>query len=282
MTFWHPDKLASLVAGLGGAQLVYSDQRLVTADGGLISETYWSSRRNNHTNFASLLIANTVTGAASLFRRGVLERALPFPEVPGEQYHDHWLALVAMAIGDHRLRRPAALRLRPARGCRPRPRCGQCRADEPGLAAARPQALARDPGRLGFRLLRRLPAPEGTGPDRARALRQRYGSDRRRTLERFIRSDRTVIGRSALARPAPAAPADRPQRDARRRAGAGPRHPLPPPCRRQAPVARFGDPDREAGCGELRPKTKSRRRCARRSRRSSRWFRRPSPGGSTC
>ena len=71
-----------------------------TADGEVIADTYWSGRRNNHTNFASMLIANTVTGAASLFRREMLDYALPFPEAPGEQYHDHWLALVAMSIGD--------------------------------------------------------------------------------------------------------------------------------------------------------------------------------------
>ena len=47
-----------------------------------------------------MLIANTVTGAASLMRREVAEGALPFPEVPGEQYHDHWLGLVAMSLGE--------------------------------------------------------------------------------------------------------------------------------------------------------------------------------------
>ena len=82
------------------AKLVYSDQRLVDTDGRVLAETYWTSRRNNHTNLLSLLIANTVTGAASLMRREVVERALPFPEVPGEQYHDHWLGLVAMTLGD--------------------------------------------------------------------------------------------------------------------------------------------------------------------------------------
>jgi len=48
-----------------------------------------------------MLITNNVTGAASLFRRELLETALPFP--PGgtgqELYHDHWLALCAMATG---------------------------------------------------------------------------------------------------------------------------------------------------------------------------------------
>lgn len=96
---WYPEKLATLRLGLGDAQLVYSDQRLVDRDGRVLADTYWSSRRNNYTNLVSLLVANTVTGAASLCRREVIDRALPFPETPGEQYHDHWLALVAMASG---------------------------------------------------------------------------------------------------------------------------------------------------------------------------------------
>ena len=65
----------------------------------LLSNTYWSRRRNNHTNLASLLVANTVTGAASLFRRELLELVLPFPPRHGSPYHDHWLALVALASG---------------------------------------------------------------------------------------------------------------------------------------------------------------------------------------
>jgi hypothetical protein len=46
-----------------------------------------------------MLIANTITGAASLFRREVADLMLPFPEPPGLQFHDHWLALVALATG---------------------------------------------------------------------------------------------------------------------------------------------------------------------------------------
>ncbi len=96
---WYPEKLAELENSLGRKQLAYSDQRLVTESGEVIAETYWSGRRNNHTNYASMLIANTVTGAASLFRREMLDFALPFPEAPGEMFHDHWLALVAMSTG---------------------------------------------------------------------------------------------------------------------------------------------------------------------------------------
>ncbi|MCW3067060.1 MAG: methyltransferase protein, partial [Solirubrobacterales bacterium] len=97
---WYPEKLATLRGALGGAQLVYCDQRLVDADGRVLRETMWKGRRNNHTSLASLLVANSITGAATLFRRDVMELALPFPDTPGLQFHDHWLGLVALAAGD--------------------------------------------------------------------------------------------------------------------------------------------------------------------------------------
>jgi glycosyltransferase involved in cell wall biosynthesis len=96
---WHPDKLATLAQAIEGAQLAYSDARVVRPDGTVISETLWRKRRNNFTNLASMLLANTVTGAASLFRRELLNLVLPFPEAPGTPYHDHWTALVALTSG---------------------------------------------------------------------------------------------------------------------------------------------------------------------------------------
>lgn len=96
---WDPDKLEVLLARIGDAKLVYSDQRVVDVGGALQADTYWTARRNNYTSLASLLIANTITGAASLFRRELLDFALPFPRPPGAQYHDQWLGLVALATG---------------------------------------------------------------------------------------------------------------------------------------------------------------------------------------
>jgi glycosyltransferase involved in cell wall biosynthesis len=104
---WHPEKLATLRAGIGSAALVYSDQRLTDPAGQVLRDTMWVGRSNNHTNMASMLFANTVTGAAMLIRRDVVERALPFPDCPGMQFHDHWLALVALASGRlHYIDRP--------------------------------------------------------------------------------------------------------------------------------------------------------------------------------
>ncbi len=96
---WHPDKLATLRAAIGDALLAYSDMRLVEADGRVLRETMWRRRSNNHVDLVSMLVANTITGAATLFRRELLELALPFPDTPGFQFHDHWLAVMALAAG---------------------------------------------------------------------------------------------------------------------------------------------------------------------------------------
>lgn len=97
---WHPDKLATLLSALDeGAELAYSDVRVVDAAGDARSETFWVTRRNNFTSLPSLLAANTVMGAASLFRASLLARILPFPERLGGAYHDHWIALNALSAG---------------------------------------------------------------------------------------------------------------------------------------------------------------------------------------
>jgi glycosyltransferase involved in cell wall biosynthesis len=97
---WYPEKLETLLDRLEpDAGLAYADMRIVTPEGAVISDTYWSHRPNNHRNFASLLITNTITGAASLFRRELLQRALPFPPEVGKPFHDHWIAQIALAMG---------------------------------------------------------------------------------------------------------------------------------------------------------------------------------------
>jgi hypothetical protein len=99
---WDPDKLETLVREVGDARLVYSDQRIISADGELIAGTYWERRANNHSKMLSLLVANCVTGAASLFPRELLADALPLPPAQFTHYHDHWLAVTALALGDIR------------------------------------------------------------------------------------------------------------------------------------------------------------------------------------
>ncbi len=97
---WLPEKLDTLLRAIGSAELVYSDARVIDRDGALISNSYWVKRRNNHSDLLSLLVANSVTGAASLFRADLLEHALPFPPAQFAHFHDHWLGLVALCLGE--------------------------------------------------------------------------------------------------------------------------------------------------------------------------------------
>jgi glycosyltransferase involved in cell wall biosynthesis len=98
---WHPNKLEGLLERIDDdIELVYSDARVIRPSGELMHSSYWTERRNNHTNFTSLLLANSVTGASSLFRRDLLDDALPFPQRLARPFHDHWLAIVALARGE--------------------------------------------------------------------------------------------------------------------------------------------------------------------------------------
>ncbi len=101
---WYPDKLERLAATLAAApqaRLAFSDMRVTDGAGKVLSDTYWYLRRERHDDIASLIVANVVTGAASLLRRDLLDDALPFPPASPEHavYHDHWLALCALGSG---------------------------------------------------------------------------------------------------------------------------------------------------------------------------------------
>ena len=97
---WYPEKISKLLACFeADTHLVYSDMRIVTETGEVVSDTYWTTRANNYNDFSSLAIANTVSGAASMFRRELLREVLPFPVTLGRIYHDHWIAMMAATLG---------------------------------------------------------------------------------------------------------------------------------------------------------------------------------------
>lgn len=97
---WHPNKLETLLGAFkDGIQLAYSDARLVGEDGRILSETFWTGRQNNYVDLSTLMVANTITGAASMMRASLLPDVLPFPRQVGPAFHDHWIGLVAMVRG---------------------------------------------------------------------------------------------------------------------------------------------------------------------------------------
>jgi glycosyltransferase involved in cell wall biosynthesis len=98
---WEPDKLILLAREItSGAALAYSDMRVADPSGEIASSTFWTSRRNNADDLGALMIANSITGAASLFRRDLLDYILPFPDAATDLMHDHWVAVVAMSLGE--------------------------------------------------------------------------------------------------------------------------------------------------------------------------------------
>ena len=101
--YWYPYKLEKLVKEIEKEKrlnLVYSDMKIVKENGEPISDTYWKNRKNYYEDLAMVLVANTVTGAASIFRRELLQKALPFPQNLGRPFHDHVLACSALATGE--------------------------------------------------------------------------------------------------------------------------------------------------------------------------------------
>lgn len=98
--YWYPNKLEECLAAFKPeTTMVYSDMEVVTRGGEMISKTLWAERENNYTDLEALLFANTVTGASIVFRSRLLEEILPFPCLPGDSYHDHWIACVALTNG---------------------------------------------------------------------------------------------------------------------------------------------------------------------------------------
>ena len=97
---WHSDKLDTLVAEMtDGVTLAYSDARVVDEQGKTISETFWTERSHNEDDLGALLLVNSITGGAALFRSDILSYALPFPPRAETVLHDHWVGMVAMALG---------------------------------------------------------------------------------------------------------------------------------------------------------------------------------------
>lgn len=98
---WNPEKLqASLEAFTPEATMVFSDMKLIGPQGEVISETYWTERELNFSRLETMLLANTITGASSMFRARLLKILLPFPEKIRSSYHDHWLSSAALAVGE--------------------------------------------------------------------------------------------------------------------------------------------------------------------------------------
>ena len=97
---WYPHKIDRQVKVLDSRstyQMVASDARLVDSEGSLLSATFYEQRIPTHDDPYSLFLVNSLIGASMLFRRDLLDAAIPFPRAFPNMFHDHWLARVALS-----------------------------------------------------------------------------------------------------------------------------------------------------------------------------------------
>jgi hypothetical protein len=104
---WHRDRLERLAREFEDPRLLllHTDARLVDEHGVPLGMTLFGALEITAgeralelggDGFDALLRRNLATGATVVFRRELLERALPFP---AEWVHDEWLAIIAAATG---------------------------------------------------------------------------------------------------------------------------------------------------------------------------------------
>jgi glycosyltransferase involved in cell wall biosynthesis len=105
---WHPERLEYLVARMDARPtmlLLHGNAGLIDADGNPLGNTLFDALGVSHSELRAifqgraldvLLDRNLVTGAATIFRRSLLDAALP---IPAHWLHDEWLGVIAAALG---------------------------------------------------------------------------------------------------------------------------------------------------------------------------------------
>lgn len=105
---WVPERLALVTAEFAARPtltLIHSDARRIDENGEVLEHTLFDAlhvspweRRNIASGMALKVLVrrNLVTGAATVLRRALVERAMP---VPLGWIHDEWLAVIAAATG---------------------------------------------------------------------------------------------------------------------------------------------------------------------------------------
>jgi glycosyltransferase involved in cell wall biosynthesis len=93
---WKPNKLGVLLQGIGENELIFSDMSLIDADGVEMTSSVFKGcgfDPERSKSYAYMSFRGYVAGCTVLFRKKLLDDALPFPE---EVPHDYWLSLVAL------------------------------------------------------------------------------------------------------------------------------------------------------------------------------------------
>ena len=97
---WHADKLETLErVPTERVQLAYADMAIVSSDGEPLAPSYWTDRANNHRSGVAPPDQHRHRRRVALPSRAP-RRRLAVPRCAGEAFHDHWLACIALALGE--------------------------------------------------------------------------------------------------------------------------------------------------------------------------------------
>lgn len=94
---WLPEKISVLVEEIGENDLVCSNAVLINNDGDVISNSFKDYAKHRIIDDNSIYSASErsfITGCTALFRKTLLEKALPVPN--SVKHHDLWLGIIAM------------------------------------------------------------------------------------------------------------------------------------------------------------------------------------------
>ena len=96
--YWFPEKLAVQYASLGESVLAYCDSYICEADLSLTGKTVSSiSNCNSYNSCLQQAVFCRIYGNTMLFKKSILQGALPFPTVLP---HDWWIAFIATCKGN--------------------------------------------------------------------------------------------------------------------------------------------------------------------------------------
>ena len=92
---WNPSKISRLVQSIGDNLLIHSDAVLIDQNGLRIANSFseFSKKMTLPQSLTEVLINGSVTGCTSLFKRELIEEALPFPD--RLYVHDKWIGVIA-------------------------------------------------------------------------------------------------------------------------------------------------------------------------------------------
>ncbi|EKE02087.1 MAG: glycosyl transferase, group 2 family protein [uncultured bacterium] len=96
---WLPEKLEILMSQIRDYTLVCSDATLINTKGSIINESfrdYSNLNTNTAKPFRTLVFSNYVTGCTCLFKKELLNNAIPVPD--DVLFHDWWFGVVASTI----------------------------------------------------------------------------------------------------------------------------------------------------------------------------------------